>query len=47
MVICNIVCNVHTISNNCAKYEHPLSKNEGGVSVTSHKLIVSMLDLVF
>ena len=50
-MICNVFCYSHTISNNCAKYEHPLSKNEGGVRVTSHKLIisifVSIFDLVF
>ena len=43
----NILCNLHTISNNCAKYEHPWSKNEGGVQVTSHKLIKSIFDLDF
>ena len=46
-MICNVLCNLHTISNNCAKYEHHWSKNEGGVRITSHKLIVSIFDLVF
>ena len=36
----NVLCNLHTIGYNCAKFEHHWSKNEGGVRVTSHKLIV-------
>ena len=46
-MICSILCNLRTISNNCAKYEHHWSKNDGGVRVTRHKLIVSIFDLVF
>ena len=38
---------LHTISNNCAKFEHHGSKNEGGVRVSSHKLIVRIFDLSF
>ena len=41
-MICNVLCNLHTISNNCAKYEHPWSINEEEVGVTSHKLFVIM-----
>ena len=36
-MICNIRCNLNTISNNCAKYEHPLLKTEREVRCTSHK----------
>ena len=46
-MICNILCYLHTILNNCAKYEHHWSKNEGRVRVTNHKLIVSIFDIVF
>ena len=46
-MICNVLWNLHTISNNCAEYEHPWSKKWGGVRVTSHKLIVSIFDLIF
>ena len=46
-MICHVLCNLHTISNNYAKYEHPCSKNKEGVRVTSNKLIVSIFDLVF
>ena len=46
-MICNVICNLHAISNNCAKYEHPWSKNKGGVRVTSIKRIVCIFDLVF
>ena len=46
-MICNILCNLRITSNNCAKYEHPWSKNKGGVRVTSHKLSVSIFDLGF
>ena len=28
-------CNLHTIGNHCAKYEHPLSNNEGGARFAS------------
>ena len=46
-MICNLLCNLQTISNNCAKYERTWSKMEGGVRVTSRKLIVSIFDHVF
>ena len=36
-VILNLCCNLHNASNHCAKYEHPKSKHEIGVCVTSHK----------
>ena len=39
-MICNALCYLHTISKNCAKYEHTWSNNEGRVDVTSHKPIV-------
>ena len=44
-MICNYFCNLHTISNNCAKIIHPRSKNEIGVGLTSHKLVVSIFDI--
>ena len=37
LVISNLRCNIHTISNCCAKYEQPPSKNERGVHFTSSK----------
>ena len=37
-MICNLRCNLHTIGSNFAKYEHPLSKNERAVPVTSYKI---------
>ena len=46
-MICNVLCNLHTISNNCAKCEHPWSNNEGKDCVTSHKLIVNIVTLSF
>ena len=46
-MICNVLCNLHTISNNYAKYEHTWSKHEGGVRLTSNKLIVLYLTLSF
>ena len=38
-MICNVLCNLHAISNDCAKYERHWSKNEGGVRLTGYKLI--------
>ena len=37
--LCNLRCNLHTISNYFAVYEHPLSKNERRVYKTDFKYI--------
>ena len=44
-VICNILCNLHTISNIFAKYKQPWSKHERGVCIKSHKIIVIDFEL--
>ena len=38
LVISNLCCNLHTISNHFAKYVHPPSKNERGIRVSSNKI---------
>ena len=45
LVILNLHCNLHTIGSHYAKYEHPPSKNERGVSIMSHKTDLQHIDL--
>ena len=46
-MVCNFRGNLYTIRNICAKYEQPLSKNERGFRVTSHKTDNKYLTLIF
>ena len=44
-ISCNLRCNPHTISNNFAKNQHPLSKMKEEIPLQAIKLLSSLFEL--